>query len=89
MLLRLDTATPHAHYFLGLAYLSLNEWKPTPEAQVGDSKEVQYHPQDYLANYMLGFLASSRTPICRSGQVSEDRGRDEFRVARSHFSTWG
>ena len=26
-------ATPHAHYFLGLAQLSLNEWKPTPEAE--------------------------------------------------------
>src|SRR5271167_398970 len=28
----LDPRTPHAHYFLGLARLTLNEWKPTPEA---------------------------------------------------------
>jgi tetratricopeptide (TPR) repeat protein len=57
--IELDPSTPHAHYFLGLAYLSLNEWKPTPEVQPQFEKEVQYHPRDFLANYMLGFLASS------------------------------
>jgi tetratricopeptide (TPR) repeat protein len=57
--IELDTTTPHAHYFLGLAYLSLNEWQPTPQAQAEIEKEVQYHPKDFLANYMLGFLASS------------------------------
>ena len=29
----IDPRTPHAHYFLGLAQLSLKEWKPTPEAE--------------------------------------------------------
>ncbi|HEX5236002.1 MAG TPA: tetratricopeptide repeat protein [Silvibacterium sp.] len=58
--IELDTSTPHAHYFLGLAYLSLNEWNWTPEVQAELEKEVQYHPQDYLGNYMLGLLASSR-----------------------------
>jgi tetratricopeptide (TPR) repeat protein len=58
--IELDTTTPHAHYFLGLAYLSLNEWKSTPEVQAELEKEVQYHPQDFLANYMLGFIASSQ-----------------------------
>jgi tetratricopeptide (TPR) repeat protein len=57
--IELDPSTPHAHYFLGLAHLSLNEWKPTPEVQPEFEKEVQYHPKDFLANYMLGFLASS------------------------------
>jgi tetratricopeptide (TPR) repeat protein len=56
----IDPTTPHAHYFLGLAYLSLNEWKPTPEAQVELQKEVQYHPEDFLVNYMIGFLMSSQ-----------------------------
>jgi tetratricopeptide (TPR) repeat protein len=56
----LDPSTPHAHYFLGLAHLSLNEWKPTPEVQAEFEKEVQYHPKDFLANYMLGFTASSQ-----------------------------
>ncbi len=55
----LDPHTPHAHYFLGLAELSLNEWKPTPEAEAEIRKEVEYFPHDYLANYMLGFLLSS------------------------------
>jgi tetratricopeptide (TPR) repeat protein len=54
----LDPRTPHAHYFLGLAQLSLNEWKPTPEAEAELRKEIEYFPHDYLANYMLGFLLS-------------------------------
>jgi len=55
----IDTTTPHAHYFLGLAYLAQNEWQPTPQAQAEIEKEVQYHPNDFLANYMLGFVFSS------------------------------
>jgi tetratricopeptide (TPR) repeat protein len=57
--IQLDPKTPHAHYFLGLARLSLNEWKPTPEAKAELQKEVEYYPHDFLANYMLGFLASA------------------------------
>lgn len=57
--IELDPSTPHAHYFLGLARLSLNEWKPTPEAQSEIAEELRYHPKDFLANYMSGFLASS------------------------------
>jgi len=55
----LDTKTPHAHYFLALAHLAVNEWKPTPESKAEFTKELQYHPRDYLANYLMGFLASS------------------------------
>ncbi|HUY80946.1 MAG TPA: tetratricopeptide repeat protein [Acidobacteriaceae bacterium] len=55
-----DTTTPHAHYFLGLAQLSQNEWRTTPEVQKQMQEEVKYHPDDFLANYMLGFLASSQ-----------------------------
>jgi len=54
----IDDKTPHAHYFLGLARLFMNDWKPTPEAEAELRKEAQYFPQDYLANYMLGFLTS-------------------------------
>ena len=55
----LDPRTPHAHYFLGLARLTLNEWKPTPEATAEIKKELEYYPRDFLANYMVGFLAAS------------------------------
>jgi tetratricopeptide (TPR) repeat protein len=55
----LDTKTPHAHYFLALAHLAINEWKPTPEIRAEFVKELQFHPRDYLANYLIGFLASS------------------------------
>ncbi len=54
----LDPATPHAHYFLGLARLAINEWKATPEIKAEFSKELEHYPRDYLANYMLGFIAS-------------------------------
>jgi len=55
----LDTKAPHAHYFLALAHLAVNEWKPTPEIRAEFLKELQFHPRDYLANYLMGFLASS------------------------------
>lgn len=55
----LDTKTPHAHYFLALAHLAVNEWKATPEIRAEFLKELEFHPRDYLANYLMGFLASS------------------------------
>jgi tetratricopeptide (TPR) repeat protein len=51
-----DPHTIHAHFFLGLALLVSNEWKPTPEAEAALRKEAEYFPKDYLANYMLGLL---------------------------------
>jgi tetratricopeptide (TPR) repeat protein len=54
----LDTRTPHAHYFLGLARLAVNEWKATPGVRSEFAKELEFYPQDYLANYLVGFLAS-------------------------------
>lgn len=56
--IELDTRTQHAHYFLGLARLAVNEWKATPEVRAEFAKELEYYPKDYLANYMMGFLAS-------------------------------
>lgn len=54
----IEPSTPHAHYFLGLAELALNEWRPTPDAEAEIRKEVSFYPHDYLANYMTGFLLS-------------------------------
>jgi tetratricopeptide (TPR) repeat protein len=54
----LDTTTPHAHYFLGLSYLTLNMWAPTPQCREEFLTEVRYHPRDYLSNYFLGVIAS-------------------------------
>jgi tetratricopeptide (TPR) repeat protein len=54
----IDPATPHAHYFLALATLAVNEWKATPEIKAEFLKELDRFPRDYLANYMLGFIAS-------------------------------
>jgi tetratricopeptide (TPR) repeat protein len=57
---KLDTRTPHAHYFLGLAQFAANEWAPTPEVTAEFQKELEFYPQDYLANYMMGFVDSGQ-----------------------------
>jgi len=54
----IDPRTPHAHYFLGLAQLFLNDWKPTPAIEAELQKEAEYYPNDYLANYMLGLTTA-------------------------------
>jgi tetratricopeptide (TPR) repeat protein len=56
--IELDPHTPHAHFFLGLAEISLNDWKPTPEAEAEFKKELDTYPNDYLANFMLGLFNS-------------------------------
>ena len=40
----------------------MNEWQATPEIKEEFAKELEHYPQDYLANYMLGFIASSERP---------------------------
>lgn len=78
--IQLDPKTPHAHYFLGLARLSLNEWKPTPEAKAELHKEADNYPHDFLANYMLGFIASEE----REYDVSEKY----LKIASEVGPTW-
>ena len=58
MAIALDPKTPHAHYFLGLSYLIVHEWAPSPEARKEFLTEVQFNPRDYLSNYFLGVMAS-------------------------------
>jgi len=55
----LDTKTPHAHYFLGLALLWKNEWADTPEILHEFEIELKNYPKDFLANYFLGYLDST------------------------------
>ncbi len=55
----LDTRTPHAHYFLGLAQLWKNEWVETPEIRQEFVIELKNFPQDFLSNYFLGYLDSN------------------------------
>jgi tetratricopeptide (TPR) repeat protein len=54
----LDPKTPHAHYFLGLSYLIVREWAPSPEARKEFLAEIKFNPRDYLSNYFLGVMAS-------------------------------
>jgi tetratricopeptide (TPR) repeat protein len=65
--IKLDPRAPHAHYFLGLAHLAANEWVATPEVKEEFKNELKHYPNDYLANYMLGFVYSAE----RNYQESE------------------
>lgn len=56
--LELDPKTPHAHYFIGLMELMLNEWAPLPSIRREMEAELKFHPRDYLANYVMGVFTS-------------------------------
>jgi tetratricopeptide (TPR) repeat protein len=64
--LELDPKTPHAHYFIGLMELMLNEWAPLPSIRAEMQAELKYHPRDYLANYVMGVFTSSDKEYERS-----------------------
>lgn len=67
----IDPRTPHAYYFLALARLANNEWKATEEIKAGFMKELEFYPRDYLANYMVGFIASSERNYPKSDKYLE------------------
>ncbi len=67
----LDPTTPHAHYFLALATFATNEWHATPEIKAEFQKELQRYPKDYLANYILGFIASGERQYDESNKYLE------------------
>jgi len=50
----LDLPRPMPTTSLGLSYLILNEWAPTPQSRAEFLKELHYHPRDFLSNYFLG-----------------------------------
>ena len=79
----LDPRTPHAHYFLGLARLAVNEWKATPEARAEFAKELEYYPHDYLANYLIGFLASGDRDYAVSRPLPQNRRRHRSQCPRT------
>jgi tetratricopeptide (TPR) repeat protein len=64
--LELDPKVPHAHYFIGLMALMLNEWAPLPEIRQEMQAELKYHPRDYLANYVMGVFTSNDKDYDRS-----------------------
>ncbi len=52
----LDAKGTRAHYFLGLLYLSQNEWVATPAAREQFAEEVKINPQDFFGNFFLGYI---------------------------------
>jgi tetratricopeptide (TPR) repeat protein len=54
-----DAKGSHAHYFLGLFYLTRNQWESTPQIVAEFQQEVALNPKDFFGNYFLGYLASA------------------------------
>ena len=55
--LSLDPKVPNGHYFLGLTYLMRNEWVLTPEARRQFLEQLRIDPENFYANYLLGYMA--------------------------------
>jgi tetratricopeptide (TPR) repeat protein len=53
-----DAQRSHAHYFLGLFYLTRNQWESTPQIVQEFQQEVALNPTYFFGNYFLGYLAS-------------------------------
>ena len=56
------------HYFLGLAYLEINNMGPTPEIIKEYEEEVRQFPNDYFGNYTLGGLESGASQYEQSNK---------------------
>jgi tetratricopeptide (TPR) repeat protein len=54
----LDPTVPHAHYFLGLTLMEINNNGSTPEILHEYQEEVRQFPDDFFGNYALGGLES-------------------------------
>lgn len=52
----IDAKGSRAHYFLGLLYLSQNEWVATPQARQEFAEEVKLNPTDFFGNFFLGYI---------------------------------
>ena len=55
----IDAKGSRAHYFLGLLYLSQNEWVATPQARQEFAEEVKLNPTDFFGNFFLGYIDNS------------------------------
>jgi len=52
----IDAKGSRAHYFLGLLYLSQNEWVATPAARQQFTEEIRINPKDFFGNFFLGYI---------------------------------
>jgi tetratricopeptide (TPR) repeat protein len=54
-----DPKALHGEFFLGLTYLQMNEWGPSPESFQHLRNAVAISPHEYLSNFYLGALEST------------------------------
>ena len=56
---QIDAKGSRAHYFIGLLYLTQNEWVATPQAREQFVEEVKVNPQDFFGNFFLGYIENN------------------------------
>ena len=52
----IDAKNSRAHYFIGLLYMTQNEWVATPQAREQFVAEVKVNPKDFFGNFFLGYI---------------------------------
>jgi len=55
----IDAKSSRAHYFIGLLYMTQNEWVATPQAREQFVEEVTVNPKDFFGNFFLGYIENN------------------------------
>lgn len=55
----IDAKSSRAHYFIGLLYMTQNEWVATPQAREQFVEEVKVNPKDFFGNFFLGYIENN------------------------------
>jgi tetratricopeptide (TPR) repeat protein len=56
---QIDAKKSRAHYFIGLVYMTQNEWVATPQARQEFVEEVKVNPKDFFGNFFLGYIENA------------------------------
>jgi len=56
---QIDAKKSRAHYFIGLVYMTQNEWVATPQARQQFVEEVKANPKDFFGNFFLGYIENA------------------------------
>jgi tetratricopeptide (TPR) repeat protein len=74
---QLDAKGSRAHYFLGLLYLSQNEWVATPAAREQFTEEIKTNPNDFFGNFFLGYIDNQDKQYDDSDRYLKTAARDK------------
>ena len=73
----LDPKGSRAHYFIGLLYMTQNEWVATPQAREEFTQEVKVYPTDFFGNFFLGYIDNNDKLYDDSDRYLKAAARDK------------